>query len=230
MTIPVAIRKRALSAITTPPRKSFRETQFEVREEAILEATNRLLATRGYESMSMDDIAAEVGIAKGSLYRHFESKEALAAAVMVRLLERTRAALAALPADLAARGKLERLLRWTLAERLAGSVPHLPSTSPLLRESLLANKAYMDHLMALSDAVGALIQQARREGGLRGGLADEFVLFTLYARSCDPTMDFLKAAGAMSDEQIVEQMVAACFDGIGADARDQADTPNGTPR
>ena len=92
-----------MSTATTPARKSFRETQFEVREEAILAATNRLLASRGYELMSMDDIAAEVGIAKGSLYRHFESKEALAAAVMVRLLERTHDALAALPADLSAR-------------------------------------------------------------------------------------------------------------------------------
>ena len=67
-----------------PPRKSFRETQFELREEAILDATNRLLGDKGYEAMSMDDIAAEVGIAKGSLYKHFESKEALAGAVMRR--------------------------------------------------------------------------------------------------------------------------------------------------
>lgn len=201
---------------TTPARKSFRETQFEVREEAILEATNRLLASRGYELMSMDDIAAEVGIAKGSLYRHFESKEALAAAVMVRLLERTHEALASLPAELSARGKLERLLRWTLSERLAGGVPHLPSTSPALRDSLLANGAYMDRLMALSEAVGGLIRQARRDGELRTDMGEEFVLFTIYARSCDPTMDFLKATGRLSDEQIVEQMVSACFDGIGA--------------
>ena len=70
--------------------------------------------------------------------------------------------------------------------------------------------------MALSDAVGGLIRQARRDGELRGDLGEEFVLFTIYARSCDPTMDFLKATGTLSDEQIVEQMVSACFDGIGA--------------
>ncbi len=204
-----------MSAISTPARKSFRETQFEVREEAIIEATNRLLATRGYELMSMDDIATEVGIAKGSLYRHFESKEALAAAVMIRLLERTRQALDALPAGCSAIERLEQLLRWTLQERLRGTVPHLPSTSPLLRDSLLANSRYMDLLMGLSDAVGALIRQARKDGSLRTDLGEEFVLFTIYARSCDPTMDFLKAAGSLSDEQIVEQMVSACFRGIG---------------
>jgi TetR/AcrR family transcriptional regulator, regulator of autoinduction and epiphytic fitness len=197
-------------------RKSFRETQFTIREEAIVEATNRLLASKGYESMSMDDIAAEVGIAKGSLYRHFDSKESLAGAVMVRLLQRTRAALDGLPADLQAGARLEALLRWTLAERLAGGVPHLPSASPSLRDALLANRAYMDELMELSDAVGALIQQAKKDGSLRADLRDEFVLYTLYARSCDPTLDFLKATGSMTDAEIVDQMVSACLQGIGA--------------
>jgi AcrR family transcriptional regulator len=210
----------ALPATTAPApapaRKSFRETQFEVREEAIVDATNRLLASRGYESMSMEDIAAEVGIAKGSLYRHFESKEALAAAVMVRLLRRTRAALAALPPQADARAKLEALLKWTLRERLAGGVPHLPSASQALRDALLAHRAYMDELMELSEAIGSLIRQARDEGSLRADLREEFVLYTFYARSCDPTLDFLKAGGSMSDEEIVDEMVSACLDGIGA--------------
>ena len=197
-----------------PVRKPFRVAQFESREEAIIEATNRLLATRGYELMSMDDIAAEVGIAKGSLYKHFESKEALAGAVMVRLLRRTRLALEAQPAHLDARAHLEALLRWTLRERLAGGVPHLPSASQSLRDSLMANHDYMDELMTLSESIGTLIQKAKADGGLRADLRDEFVLYTFYARSCDPTLDFLKAAGSMSDDEIVDQMVSACFRGL----------------
>lgn len=202
------------SSTASASRKSFREAQFEIREEAILDATNRLLATKGYELMAMDDIAAEVGIAKGSLYRHFESKEALGAAVMVRLLNRTREALEVLPASLSATEKLEALLRWTLNDRLAGGVPHLPSTSQSLRESLMANSAYVAQVMGLSEMIGALITQARADGKLRADLRDEFVLFTLYARSCDPTLDFLKAGGTMDDAEIVEQMVNACFRGL----------------
>ncbi len=198
------------------PRKSFRETQFELREEAILDATNRLLGDKGYEAMSMDDIAAEVGIAKGSLYKHFESKEALAAAVMVRLLQQTEDALAAVPQELPAIGRLEALLRWTLSQRLAGSVPHLPSTSPSLQNSLLSNRHYMDCLMTLSERIGELIQQARADGALHARLRDEFVLYSLYARTCDPTLDFLKASGSMSDAEIIDQMVSACFHGLSA--------------
>jgi TetR/AcrR family transcriptional regulator of autoinduction and epiphytic fitness len=198
------------------PRKSFRETQFELREQAILDATNRLLGDKGYEAMSMDDIAAEVGIAKGSLYKHFESKEALAAAVMVRLLDETRAALDAIPPERPAIARLEGLLRWTLSQRLSGSVPHLPSTSPALQHGLLSNRAYMDSLMSLSEEIGDLIRLARAEGALRPQLRDEFILYTLYARTCDPTLDFLKAGGAMSDAEIVEQMVSACLRGLAA--------------
>ena len=198
------------------PRKSFRETQFELREEAILDATNRLLADKGYDAMSMDDIATEVGIAKGSLYKHFESKEALAAAVMTRLLLQTRDALDAVSAQLPAIGKLKAVLRWTLARRLAGGVPHLPSTSPQLQQGLLGNGAYMDTLLALSEDIGALIREARANGELRASLRDEFVLYTLYARTCDPTLEFLKAGGTMTDAQIVDEMVSACFEGLAA--------------
>jgi hypothetical protein len=111
---------------------------------------------------------------------------------------------------------LEALLRWTLSQRLSGSVPHLPSTSPALQTSLMSNREYMDSLMTLSDEIGEMIQRARAEGAIRASLRDEFVLYTLYARTCDPTLEFLKAGGAMSDAEIVEQMVSACFRGMAA--------------
>jgi AcrR family transcriptional regulator len=195
-------------------RTSFRETQFELREEAILDATNRLLADHGYEAMSMDEVSGKVGIAKGSLYRHFESKEALAAAVLTRLLRQTTAALAGQSTQRSAIERLEGLLRWTLSQRLSGGVPHLPSTSPSLQQALFANLGYMDELTRLSDQIGALIVQARSEGSIKPHLRDEFILYTLYARTCDPTLDFLKAAGSMSNEQIIDQIVSACFHGL----------------
>jgi len=53
---------------------------------ALLEAAQRLFATRSIEGVSIDDSAREAEVAKGSLYNHFESKEALADALfeMVR--------------------------------------------------------------------------------------------------------------------------------------------------
>ena len=51
-----------------------------MREDAIIASVNRLLAEKGFDLMTVDEVAADVGIAKASLYKHFASKEALAAA------------------------------------------------------------------------------------------------------------------------------------------------------
>ena len=46
-------------------------------KERILEAALNTFSRRGYAGTNLSDIAAEVGVVKSALYRHFESKEAL---------------------------------------------------------------------------------------------------------------------------------------------------------
>lgn len=58
--------------------------------EAILEAVERLLANRGYKKMTIDDLAREVGIGKGSIYLHFSSKEEIALSHIDRIIERLK--------------------------------------------------------------------------------------------------------------------------------------------
>jgi AcrR family transcriptional regulator len=65
----------------------------EERRERIEAAATRLFATRGYAATTVDDIAAAAGLTKPMLYRDFESKQDLCAA----LLERSRAELIAAP-------------------------------------------------------------------------------------------------------------------------------------
>ena len=56
-------------------------------EEAILQATLRLLATRGVQGTSLDLLAEEVGVAKSSILWHFGSKEELLLRVAERVFE-----------------------------------------------------------------------------------------------------------------------------------------------
>ena len=76
-------------------RVSFREQVLRAREDAIVSSVNRLLAEKGFDLMTVDEVAADVGIAKASLYKHFDSKEELAAAAMIRVLDRALEQLAA---------------------------------------------------------------------------------------------------------------------------------------
>lgn len=57
---------------------------------AILDATTRLLATNGYKKMTIDGLAAEVGIGKGSVYLHFSSKEEIVLSHIDRIIERLK--------------------------------------------------------------------------------------------------------------------------------------------
>src|SRR5215468_11445787 len=56
-------------------------------EEAILQATLRLLAARGVQGTSLDLLADEVGVAKSSILWHFGSKEELLLRVAERVYE-----------------------------------------------------------------------------------------------------------------------------------------------
>ncbi|MGN6703242.1 MAG: TetR/AcrR family transcriptional regulator [Burkholderiaceae bacterium] len=200
--------------MTTAPKLSFKERQLIVRESAILDAVHGLLSRKGYDLMTMDEVAAEVGIAKASLYKHFPSKEALAGAAMIRLLERTLDYVRAQPADMAAIDRLRALLEWALTMRMEGGLPTLPSENTVLRESLVGNMKYIGKVLDLNEILGGLIEQARRDGLIRRDLPNEVVLFTLYARSCDPSVDYLKATGQFTDRQIVDHLLAICFGGL----------------
>ncbi|MDQ8003011.1 MAG: helix-turn-helix domain-containing protein, partial [Pseudomonadota bacterium] len=78
-----------MSAIAPPAKPSFKAQMLQAREDAIVQTVNRLLAEKGFDAMTVDEVAASVGIAKASLYKHFPSKEDLAAAAMVRIMQRT---------------------------------------------------------------------------------------------------------------------------------------------
>lgn len=202
-------------------RISFKEQVLRAREDAIVSSVNRLLAEKGFDVMTVDEVAADVGIAKASLYKHFTSKEELAAAAMIRVLQRALDFTAPLQADatLAPADKLRAVARWTMEVQLAGEMPSLPSQNSTLRQALIGNREYMDRLILLSDRLGEWIVAAQGSAHLNPALPPEVVLYTLFARACDPVLGFLKAGGRYSDEQIIEVLLATCFDGLRGPAR-----------
>ncbi|NBU88206.1 MAG: TetR/AcrR family transcriptional regulator [Betaproteobacteria bacterium] len=200
------------------PRSSFREQMLRVREDAIVTAVNRLLAEKGFDLMTVDQVAAEVGIAKASLYKHFPSKEALAAAAMVRVMEQGLQVVddQAARHDAGVLDRLQAVARWALQMQLAGQMPTLPSQNSSLRSELATHARYMDLLMEISDKLGAWIVEAQRDGHIDASLPAELVLYTLYARACDPVPAVLKSGGRFSDDEVVEWVLQTCFSGLSA--------------
>src|SRR5947208_15913626 len=56
----------------------------EERRNAILDAAAEVFGAKGFEATRMDDVAKTAGIAKGLLYKHFPSKDALFEALVDR--------------------------------------------------------------------------------------------------------------------------------------------------
>ena len=197
-------------------RGTFREQMLKVREDAIVSSVNRLLAEKGFDLMTVDEVAADVGIAKASLYKHFASKEALASAAMVRVLERAGEVIAqqAARAEAPALDRLREVTRWVLQMHLAGQMPTLPSQNSTLRAELLGHKRYLELLMQVSEQLGAWIVQAQADGTIDRSLPAELVLYTLYARACDPVPLVLKAGGQYRQEEIIELVLRTCFAGL----------------
>lgn len=136
--------------------------------DAILDATDRLLARFGYRKMTIEDIAREVGIGKGSVYLHFESKEEIVLSHIDRIVERLKErlwAVARSEADAAIRLRLMMLTRVLFR---FDSVQHytqsLNDLLAALRPNVLARRArYFDEE---AEIFAHVLEDGRRAGEL----------------------------------------------------------------
>jgi len=206
-------------------RSSIKEQIQRLRQEAIVTAVNRLLASKGYDAMTVDEVAAEAGMAKASLYKLFTSKEELAGAAMVGVLDRALAFVDDLRAQageaaqtdtpLTPVDQLRAVIRWAMQTQLEGKMPSLPAQNSSLSASLQSNDAYMDRLIALSNRLSIWIAEAQTSGQLNAQLPSELVLYTLFARACDPVVALLKESGQYTHEQILDWVTQTTFQGLG---------------
>ncbi len=194
---------------------TFKQRMMLERESLIIETVNHLLATKGYDAMTVDEIADTVGIAKASLYRHFPSKEALGMAALVDIMHKALEIINQLNAnDQTAIDKLKALTQWAMRLKLAQKMPNLPSENSQLRELLIANDDYTNNLVMLSDSIGEWIEQAQVEGKLQSNIPGLAILYTLYARACDPVLGFLRSSQLYDDDEIIAIVTRTCFEGL----------------
>lgn len=194
---------------------TFKQRMMLERESLIIETVNHLLATKGYDAMTVDEIADTVGIAKASLYRHFPSKEALGMAALVDIMHKALEVINQLnTTEQTAIDKLKALTQWAMRLKLAQKMPNLPSENSQLRELLIANDDYTNNLVMLSDSIGEWIEQAQAEGKLQSNIPGLAILYTLYARACDPVLGFLRSSQLYDDDEIIAIVTRTCFEGL----------------
>ncbi len=134
--------------------------------DLILDAADRLLARNGYRKMTMEDLAQEVGIGKGTIYLHFPSKEEVVLSHVDRIVERLKVELRRLAdSSLAPEERLREMLLARVLYRFDSVQHYTESLSDLLaalRPGLLARRRR--HFEEEAEVVARVLREGRRAG------------------------------------------------------------------
>ena len=114
-------------------------------KDAILDATDRLLARFGYRKMTVEDIAVEAGIGKGTIYLHFASKEEVVLSHIDRIVDGLQERLKEIARSDESAAERLRLMLLTRVLFRFDSIQHytqsLNDLLAVLRPGLLARRA-----------------------------------------------------------------------------------------
>jgi len=144
--------------------------------QAIRDAAMRVVARKGYDHVTVQDIADEAGIAKGTVYLYFKSREDILQKTMSASFEDFHARIAAAIAGGGAFPEIvERVVRTQLEyfdERQEFFRLYVAMAEPLGERRLKKHAAYRTHIAQLA----AMIENAARHGEVRGEPADRVAI------------------------------------------------------
>jgi AcrR family transcriptional regulator len=188
---------------------SLRERRRELLREEILAATHRLMTERGYAAMSMDELAASVGVSKPTLYSQFPTKEDLVAAMAAQLLDRLFADVEAAPGQ-SPLAQLLGLLRAIVLVQLEHSTTATQLWMPEIIAILERNPVTAAQLTRVDRVVVELVRAAIAGGEIDRRADVASVVRVFYALLCAPSL----GRGSITDTpepQTMADMVARLF-------------------
>src|SRR5262245_47821245 len=141
----------------------YREYAWQRREQDIVNAAGKLMREKGYESLTMDELAKELDISKPTLYQHFKTKDELVTQVFIQAIQILEEHLAASqhksPLEV-----LEQVLRMLLETRYRADTV-LGAISPETIDNLAHNHPTVrEHKERVGQQLRRLIDEAKARG------------------------------------------------------------------
>ena len=177
-------------------------------KDSILDATDRLLARYGYRKMTVEDIALEAGIGKGTIYLHFSSKEEVVLSHIDRIVERLKDQLNEIAkSDATAAERLRLMLVARVLFRFDSVQHYTQSLNDLLaalRGGLLARRAQY------FDAEAQIFAEVLRAGREAGALSfdDEHVTAHALLQATNGLLPYSLSTSELGSRSQVEQRVS----------------------
>lgn len=167
----------------------------EERKNEILDVAERLFGSKGFDNTSTNDILNEIGIARGTLYYHFKSKED----ILDAMIDRTIGRLAAGARSLANQQELpvlQRLAMMIQALNISGEWGDKLMEQLHKPQNALMHQKMQDRLLAeMNPLLTALIEEGIVQGICRTDYPAEVAEMTfLYANTAfDGLMEYSEA-------------------------------------
>ena len=204
---------------TTAPR-TLKEKQRQERKALILQAAEEVLMEKGYHETSIDEIAARVGIAKGTVYLHFASKEDLVIALFAQDLEKFQQLVGSTVAsELTARAKMEVILHVLYGSFFSKRYQLLYSLSNSadLRRIFVEKKGCMREMWEqISALITILLEEGKAAGEFDTTIPTSVMLSAFFSLLSPKSYDRLMIEGQMSQKEVSRQLGRIYFKGIAA--------------
>lgn len=154
-----------------PARPSLKERQWNLRQDAILDAASELMASKGYNAMTMDDIANLVGISKATLYQHFSSKHDLVICVACRTSDRCYQRMSSIDESFPSKQKVAELIDRLVDERFGSESPPFVEAVGELMDMLSSDHPFIQKEARNKELVMSAMESAHKDGVLIPGLS-----------------------------------------------------------
>lgn len=180
--------------------------------DLILDAVDILLAKFGYKKMTMDDVARQVGIGKGTIYLHFPGKEELILSHIDRIADRIVAKLREIAGSTDSPDRrLHRMLVLRVLHRF-DSVAHYSQSLGDLLSSVRA--VLIVRRQAYFEKEAAVLEDVLREGARLGTLecADPRTTSFVLIESTNSLLPFNLSARELGRREKVEDQVGRIAD------------------
>ncbi|MDO4493593.1 MAG: TetR/AcrR family transcriptional regulator [Clostridia bacterium] len=149
------------------------------RRKEILDVSERLFCMNGYDVTSTNDILAEIGIARGTLYYHFRSKEEILDGIIGRIIEGIERRVAAIAVDETV-PVLERFTKAVLSANVDTDVGNMVLEQVHRPQNALMHQKMQESLLsAITPYFVKIIKDGIRQGLMHSDYPEEVVEMTL---------------------------------------------------
>jgi AcrR family transcriptional regulator len=177
-------------------------------KDSILDATDRLLARFGYRKMTVEDIAGEAGIGKGTIYLHFSSKEEVVLSHIDRIVDRLNSRLREIArSDATAAERLSQMLLTRVLFRFDSIQHYTQSLNDLLavlRPRLLARRA--QYFESEAQIFSEVLTSGRQSGEL--SFDDEHATAHALLQATNGLLPYSLSTTELGEREEVEQRTA----------------------